>query len=82
VALLGNFYLAVPEGVDVELTGFDLLGDRELRLAPVARRSGMPLIRVRAYGLLGDVTVRTPYEGEEPPSWWRGLFGNRRTRQP
>jgi hypothetical protein len=68
--LFGNLTVDVPEGVEVELTGFDVLGDRELRLAPVPRRPGTPLIRVRAHGLLGDVYVRTPGEGEKPPSWW------------
>jgi hypothetical protein len=68
--LFGNLTVDVPEGVEVELTGFDVLGDRELRLAPVPRRPGTPLIRVRAHGLLGDVYVRTPAEGEKPPSWW------------
>ncbi|MGN6677684.1 MAG: DUF1707 domain-containing protein [Streptosporangiaceae bacterium] len=70
VTLLGNLCVDIPEGVDVELTGFDVLGDRELRLNPVPRRPGTPLIRLRAYGLLGDVYVRTPTEGEQPPSWW------------
>lgn len=70
VTLLGNLCVDVPEGVEVELTGFDVLGDRELRLAPVPRRPGTPLIRIRAHGLLGDVYVRTPTDGEEPPSWW------------
>ena len=70
IALFGNLTVDVPEGLEVELTGFDVLGDRELRLASVPRRPGTPLIRVRAYGLLGDVYVRTPAEGERPPSWW------------
>jgi hypothetical protein len=70
VTLFGNLTVDVPEGLEVELSGFDMLGDRELRLAPVPRRPGTPLIRVRAYGLLGDVYVRTPAEGEKPPSWW------------
>jgi hypothetical protein len=70
VTLFGNLCVDVPEGVDVDLKGFDVLGDRELRLAPVARRPGTPLIRVRAHGLLGDVYVRTPEAGERPPSWW------------
>src|SRR5262249_29513806 len=30
VALFGNLTVDVPEGVEVELTGFDVLGDREL----------------------------------------------------
>ena len=70
VTLLGNLTVDVPEGVEVELTGFDVLGDRELRLTPVPRRSGTPLIRIRAHSVLGDVFVRTPTEGEQPPSWW------------
>lgn len=80
VALLGDFTVDVPEGVEVELAGFDLLGDRELRLASVPRRSGTPLIRIRAYGILGDVNVRTPAEGEGPPSWW-SWFGRHRPRR-
>ena len=70
ITVLGNLCVDVPEGVEVELTGFDVLGDRELRLAAVPRRPGTPLVRIRAYGLLGDMYVRTPTEGEEPPSWW------------
>ena len=70
VTLFGNLTVDVPEGLEVEMTGVDVLGDCELRLAPVPRRPGTPLIRVRAYGLLGDVYVRTPAEGEKPPSWW------------
>ena len=49
----------MPDGVEVELGGFDLMGDRELRLAPVPRVPGTPLIRVKAYTLMGDVKVRS-----------------------
>ncbi len=83
VTFLGNFVVDVPEGVEVELSGFDVLGDRELRLARVPRRAGTPLIRIHAYGLLGDVYVRTPEEGERPPNWWdwfKGSPGKRRQR--
>ncbi|MDN5861660.1 MAG: DUF1707 domain-containing protein, partial [Pseudonocardia sp.] len=45
VTVFGNLYVAVPEGVEVELHGFDVLGDRELRLAAVPRRPGTPMIR-------------------------------------
>jgi hypothetical protein len=73
--------IMVPAGIEVELTGFDVLGSRELRLAPMPRRAGTPLIRVHADGLLGDVSVRTPEEGEQPLSWWRGRRGSRRHRR-
>jgi hypothetical protein len=77
ITLFGNLRVDVPEGVEVELTGFDVLGDRELRLTPLPRRSGTPLIRIQAHGLLGDVYVRTPAEGEKPPSWWSWLRPSR-----
>jgi hypothetical protein len=75
--LFGNVCVDVPEGVEVELTGFDVLGDRELRLAPVTPRPGAPLIRIRAHALAGDVYVRTPADGEQPPSWWSWLRPSR-----
>jgi hypothetical protein len=68
--VFGNLCVDVPEGVEVELTGFDVLGDRELRLAPIPPRPGTPLIRIRAHALAGDVYVRTPADGEKPPGWW------------
>ncbi len=41
--LIGDAVVIAPEGVEVELTGFSLLGDRKIDLAPVpasrARRS-------------------------------------------
>lgn len=58
-SLLGDLKVIVPEGVEVELLGFDLLGDRSLELAAVPMRPGAPRVRLRAYGLLGDVTVRS-----------------------
>lgn len=81
VTLLGNFSMDIPEGVDVELTGFDVLGDRELRLPEVPRRAGTPLIRIRAYAVMGDISVRTPDEAEKPPDWWRGLWHGKKKRR-
>ena len=45
--------IELPPPVGVELTGFDLMGDRELALAPVPRVPGTPLIRVRAHAVMG-----------------------------
>jgi hypothetical protein len=57
--LIGDTRLTVPEGVEVELTGFCLLGDRKVDLAPVPRVPGTPVIRLRAFGLIGDTSVRS-----------------------
>jgi hypothetical protein len=59
VGLIGDATLTVPEGVEVELTGFSLLGDRKVDLAPVPRVPGTPVIRLRVFTLLGDAKVRS-----------------------
>lgn len=59
LALLGSVEITVPEGVDVELSGFALLGSKEARVADVPRRPGTPVVRVRAFAVLGSVEVRT-----------------------
>ena len=73
--LMGDLEVVVPDGVEVELGGFDLMGDRELRLAPVSRAPGTPLIRVKAYTVMGDVTVRSSSAGNATPGWRRWLLG-------
>lgn len=75
--LMGDLEVVVPDGVEVELSGFDVMGDRELRLAPVPRIPGTPLIRVRAYTVMGDVTVRSAGAGETVPGWRRWLLGEK-----
>ena len=69
--LMGDVEVVVPDGVEVELGGFDVMGDRELRLAPVPRVPGTPLIRVRCYTLMGDVKIRSSTADEPGPSGWR-----------
>lgn len=58
-SLFGDVKLAVPEGVEVELTGFSLIGDHRVELAPVPRVPGTPLVRLRVFSLLGDAKVRS-----------------------
>lgn len=58
-SLLGSVRVTVPEGIEVELDGLSLLGSREMRLTPVPRVPGTPLVRVTAYSALGSVTVRS-----------------------
>jgi Cell wall-active antibiotics response 4TMS YvqF len=60
-SVMGDVEVLLPDGIEVELTGFDVMGDRELVLAPVPRAPGTPLIRVRAHAVLGDVLVRSAW---------------------
>jgi hypothetical protein len=58
-ALLGEIDLHVPEGVEVELAGFDLFGSRRLQLAQARPLPGAPHIRIRTRAAFGDVSVRS-----------------------
>jgi hypothetical protein len=56
IAIMGGADIRVPEGARVELSGFALMGGNSNTVPP----SGTgPLIRVRAWSLLGGVDVRT-----------------------
>jgi hypothetical protein len=56
---MGGSDIVVPDGVHVELSGFALLGGNDLRLgdAPLPPPSA-PVVRVRAYSLLGGTDVK------------------------
>ena len=75
--LMGDLKIVVPDGVEVELTGFDLMGDRELRLAPARRVPGTPLIHVKACTVMGDVKIRSSGVEESEPGWRRWLHGHK-----
>jgi len=74
---LGDIELHVPDGVEVVLTGFDVFGDRDLQVAPIAQATSIPSIRVNAHTLLGRVRVESPSghpNGRDRP---RSLLGRR-----
>jgi Domain of unknown function (DUF1707)/Cell wall-active antibiotics response 4TMS YvqF len=56
ISIMGGSDIWVPEGARVELSGFAFMGARNDRVPPGG--SG-PLIRVRAYVLMGGIDVRT-----------------------
>ena len=56
IAIMGGADIKVPEGARVELSGFALMGGNSNSVPP----SGTgPLVRVRAWSLMGGVDVRT-----------------------
>jgi class 3 adenylate cyclase len=59
VAVMGGVDIVVPEGIAVELTGFAIFGARSLRVKDVPVLSGSPVIRVRAFALMGGITVKS-----------------------
>jgi hypothetical protein len=71
--VLGDIDVIVPEGVDAELNGWTVLGDRKTELAPVPRLAGTPRVVVRAHAGLGDLKLRSLAPGESV-SRWRALL--------
>ncbi len=59
-ACLGGLSVTVPEGIEVDVSGFSLIGGRDVALEGERRRPGTPLIHIRAYTFLGGIAVRTP----------------------
>lgn len=59
VAFMGGIDVIVPEGVEVELDGFDFMGGHDQQLADVPRRPGTPHVRVRSVSVMGGVTVKS-----------------------
>jgi class 3 adenylate cyclase len=59
VALMGGVDVVVPPGMRVELDGFVLMGGATDLTRSEAPAEGGPLIRVKAAGMWGGITVRT-----------------------
>jgi uncharacterized protein DUF1707/cell wall-active antibiotic response 4TMS protein YvqF len=57
---MGGVRIIVPEGVEVDVTGFTLMGGRDIDVKGARRRAGTPFIRIRAIGLMGGLVVQTP----------------------
>jgi hypothetical protein len=57
VELIGDTTIVVPHHVDVELSGFLLIGDKSDAGAEGDIAPSAPRVRVRAFGLIGEVNV-------------------------
>ena len=58
IAIMGGSTIWVPEGARVELSGFALMGGNSNRV-PKAEAGTGPLVRVKAWSLMGGVDVRS-----------------------
>lgn len=59
LSIMGGGSVTVPEGVRVESSGFCLMGGRNDRIADVPPVPGMPVIRIRAFALMGGFEIRS-----------------------
>ena len=59
IAVMGGVDVIVPEGIEVELTGFPIMGGKHMKVADVPILPGSPRVVVRAFPIMGGVTVRS-----------------------
>jgi hypothetical protein len=60
-SLMGGSNIVVPDGVHAELGGFAFMGGNDLRLRGRPQpRPGAPVVRVRAYSVMGGTDVKRP----------------------
>lgn len=67
--VFGGVDVIVAEGVDAELHGRTLFGDRRTDLAPLPRLAGTPRIVVHARTVFGDLRLRSLTPGESASRW-------------
>ena len=58
-AAMGTIHVVAPEGVEVEVEGFALMGVTRRKLRPALPAPGAPRIRVRAFALMGEITIES-----------------------
>jgi hypothetical protein len=57
-ALMGGVEVIVPEGVEVDLGGLAIMGGNEHRPGTAPVRPGTPIVRIRAFSLMGGTEVK------------------------
>ncbi|MFI6322255.1 DUF1707 domain-containing protein [Nonomuraea sp. NPDC050556] len=56
-AVMGDIKIIVPDGVDVEIEGVAIMGDKKVRVQEAQQGMDVPVVRVKAFVLMGDVKV-------------------------
>ncbi|MCW2763770.1 MAG: hypothetical protein JWR85_3971 [Marmoricola sp.] len=70
-SVFGDVEVIVSEGVDAELDGWTLVGDRTTELAPLPRLAGTPRVVVQARTVFGDLRLRSLAPGNSPSRYPR-----------
>ena len=60
IAPFGNIDALVPEGVEVDVSGFTLFGSKKIAVREATLRGSAPVVRVRAFSVFGSVKVWSP----------------------
>ncbi|WP_245623117.1 DUF1707 SHOCT-like domain-containing protein [Spirillospora albida] len=69
-AVMGDVKIIVPDGIDVQLTGYAFLGDRKVKVREARPGARVPVVRVAAQAVMGDVKI-VDEENLTPLRRWR-----------
>ncbi|WP_214417187.1 DUF1707 SHOCT-like domain-containing protein [Sphaerisporangium fuscum] len=69
--VMGDIKIIVPDGVDVDLSGMAIMGDKKVDVLEAPPGQNVPVVRVRAYVVMGDVKIIGDSRAEPIK---RGLF--------
>ena len=68
-SVFGDVEVIVAEGVDAELYGWTVFGDRKVELEAVPRLPGTPRVVVHGRTVFGDLRLRSLAPGESASRW-------------
>ncbi|MGW0806409.1 DUF1707 SHOCT-like domain-containing protein [Nonomuraea sp. NPDC002799] len=57
ISVMGDVKIIVPDGVNVDLDGVAIMGDKKVDVLEAAPGMNVPVVRVHAYAVMGDVKV-------------------------
>ncbi|TYB68556.1 DUF1707 domain-containing protein [Nonomuraea sp. PA05] len=57
VSVMGDVKIIVPDGVYVDLDGMAIMGDKKVNVMQAPPGMNVPVVRVQAYAVMGDVKV-------------------------
>ncbi|TMR08455.1 DUF1707 domain-containing protein [Nonomuraea turkmeniaca] len=57
VSVMGDVKIIVPDGVNVDLDGVAVMGDKKVDVLEAPPGMNVPVVRVHAYAIMGDVKV-------------------------
>ncbi|WP_433473035.1 DUF1707 SHOCT-like domain-containing protein [Spirillospora sp. CA-142024] len=74
-AVMGDVKIIVPDGVSVELSGHNFLGDRKVAVRDPHPGARVPVVRVTAHAVMGDIKIvddehHTPLR-RALTTWWK-----------
>jgi class 3 adenylate cyclase len=64
-AIMGGIDIIVPDGIEVDLDEFHFMGAVETKLSNTPIIHGSPVVRVKAFALMGSVVIRTKKTREQ-----------------